>query len=247
MVSFDLRAPLRHAQALAVDQHISLGPEHVKALRLREIHPKEAFTLCDRGGHFFRASLTTLESDGGQALVYESMPSSPESPVHISLLCAVLSRQRMLGVIQKATELGVMSVLPVITERSVNEGGLTHEKAHAWPAQAVRAARQCRRGSLPEVRSAMPLRAALDDALFRTAERRLVLDDRAPLPTGKSEAPPPRRIAFIVGPEGGLTDAERDLVAERGATSLRLGGRVLRAETAVLVGLTILQHQFGDL
>lgn len=247
MVSFDLRAPLRHPEVLAVDQRISLGPQHVAALRLREIHPKEAFTLCDQKGHFFRASLTTLDADRGQALVYESMASSPESPVHLTLLCAVLARQRMLSVIQKATELGVACVLPVITERSVDEAGLAHEKAHAWPAQAVRAARQCRRGSLPEVRAAVPLTVALDDVLFRSAERRLVLDDRAPLRAEAAEPQRPSRIAFVVGPEGGFTDAERALVEGYGATSLRLGGRVLRAETAVLVGLTILQHRFGDL
>jgi len=247
MVSFDLRAPLRHPEALAVDQRISLGPRHVEALRLREIHPKEAFTLSDQNGHFFRASLTTLEADRGQALVYEAMQTSPESPAHLTLLCAVLARQRMLTVIQKATELGVMCVLPVITERSVDEAGLAHEKAHAWPAQAVRAARQCRRGSLPEVRAAVPLAVALDDALFRSAERRLVLDDRAPPSIAAAEPQRPSRIAFVVGPEGGFTDAERALIERYGATSLRLGGRVLRAETAVLVGLTILQHQYGDL
>jgi len=248
MVSSALHAPLSHPDALVIDQRIVLGAWQARALRLREIHPKEAFTVVDRTGRFFRAALTTLDGDRGEALVYELMATSPESPVHLTLLCAVLARQRMLAVIQKATELGVMCVIPVLTERSVAEGGLAHEKAHAWPAQAVRAARQCRRASLPDVRPALPLLAALDDTSFRDADRRFMLDDRSPgQATVADGGSPPSRIAFAVGPEGGFTDAERNLLEARGAISLRLGGRVLRAETAVLVGLTILQHRFGDL
>ncbi|MDB4973286.1 MAG: Ribosomal small subunit methyltransferase [Myxococcaceae bacterium] len=243
-----LLGPIRHASALSLGQQIELDAGQVRALRLRQINAKEAFTLLDASGAFFRASLSELGAARGKALVYERMPGSPESPAHITLLCAVLARQRMLAVIQKATELGVMCVLPVLSERSVQATGLEHEKAHAWPAQALRAARQCRRSSLPDVRSASPLAEALDDALFRTAERRFYLDDRtaSDAPLG-SEPRKPRRIAFVVGPEGGFTDAERALLRERQAAALQLGGRVLRAETAVFVGLTLLQHAYGDL
>ncbi|HEX4339153.1 MAG TPA: RsmE family RNA methyltransferase [Polyangiaceae bacterium] len=238
-----------HAGTLVPGQRITLTPEHARGLRFREVNPKEAFTLVDDAGRFFRASLTSLAEGGGEALVYEAMTQSPESPAHITLLCAVLARQRMLVVIQKATELGAVRVVPIISERSVQRAGLAHEKAHAWPGQALRAVRQCRRASVPEVRPAVTLGAALDDASFAGATRRFYLDDQGD--DSKRAAgggtPTPTEIAFAVGPEGGWTDAERALLRARGATGLRFGGRVLRAETAVLVGVAWLQAAFGDM
>jgi 16S rRNA (uracil1498-N3)-methyltransferase len=242
-----VNAPLVHAGELVDGQRIALTAAHARGLRFREVNPKEAFTLVDDTGRFFRASLTSLAEGGGEALVYETMTRSPESPAHITLLCAVLARQRMLGVIQKATELGAMRIVPVISERSVQRPGLAHEKAHAWPGQALRAVRQCRRASVPEVRATVTLAAALDDASFTGAKRRFYLDDQGDSPKRDTAAAGETEIAFAVGPEGGWTDAERALLRERGATGLRFGGRVLRAETAVLVGVAWLQAAFGDL
>jgi 16S rRNA (uracil1498-N3)-methyltransferase len=157
MASPSLNAPLRHTAKLTEGERVTLDAFQVRALRHREIKEKEAFTIVDREGHFFRAALKVMKKSGGEALVYERMASSTESPADITLLCAVLARQRMLVVIQKATELGVTRVVPVLSERSVARDGLDHQKAHAWPKQALRAARQCRRASLPEVREAIEL------------------------------------------------------------------------------------------
>jgi len=243
-----VNAPLVHSHALAPGQRVTLDRAHVRGLRFRQINPKEAFTLVDSEGRFFRASLTALTEDGGDALVYEALVASTESPANITLFCAVLARQRMLVVVQKATELGVVRVIPFISERSVQRSGLAHEKAHAWPGQALRAARQCRRASIPEIRSTVTLVEALDDPAFANADRRFYLDDVVGGRTEwKRDGAPPVDIALAVGPEGGFTDEERKLLDDRNATSLRFGGRVLRAETAVLVGIARLQETYGDL
>lgn len=243
-----LRAPLRHSHALAVGQVITLNAGQLRALEFRKVNPKEAFTIMDIEGRYFRASLISVETDTGRATIYEAMAASPESPAHITLFCAVLARQRMLGVIQKATELGAMAVVPFLSERSVTQAGLAHEKAHAWPAQALRAARQCRRASIPRVSEAVPFEIALNDALFRDADQRFYLDDRAPtgscLPASRATD---RSIVFVVGPEGGFTDTERASLGANHAIPLRLGERVLRAETSALVGLALLQHHYGDM
>lgn len=236
---------LRVSESLAVGQSFALDRAHARGLAVREIRPKEAFTVVDGSGRFFRATLKAIEKHGGEALVYESMPASTESPVEVTVLCAVLARQRMLGVVQKATELGAMRIVPVLSARSVPREGLEHEKAHAWPGQAVRAARQCRRASLPVVTSAMAFEDALDAPFFAQADLRIHLDD---VTGGETFATTkPRTIAFVVGPEGGFTDEERARLVARGSVAQRLGPRVLRAETAVLVGLTIVQHRFGDI
>ena len=252
MATRSLNEPLRHTTVLQVDDKIPLDRRHVSALNARGIKVKEAFTIVDKAGNFFRASLKGMDKHGGKALVYEQMAGSTESLADITLLCAVLNRQRMLFVVQKATELGVSRIVPVISERSVQPDGLDHQKAHAWPNQALRAARQCRRASLPEMHMALPLGKALDQPYFKDASLQVYLDDRASEHNALAETVAAadraaRSIAFAVGPEGGWSDAERLLLQGRGSRPLRLGGRVLRAETAVLVGLTLLQHAYGDM
>lgn len=252
MASPSLNAPIRHAAKLAEGERIALDAFQVRALRHREINEKEAFTIVDRDGDFFRVSLKAIKKSGGEALVYERMAGSTESPADITLLCAVLARQRMLVVIQKATELGAARIVPVISERSVPREGLDHQKAHAWPKQALRAARQCRRASLPEVRESIELASILEDDCFSEADLRVYLDDRTSSPAVLDEPALGAghagcRIAFAVGPEGGWSDEERTMLETHGALPLRLGGRVLRAETAVFAGLTLLQHAYGDM
>jgi len=177
--------------------------------------------------------------------VYERMPLPPESPLELALVCAVLARQRMMLVAQKATELGVTRILPVFTERSVGPEGLEHEKAHAWPNQVARAVKQCRRATVPELCPASPLAEALASDAWGAAEARFLLDDRAP--AGVALERGPLGVCLAVGPEGGWTDTERAALADAGARPLVFGGRILRAETAVLAGLVLLQHRLGDL
>ena len=214
-----------------------------RRLLRREVNPKEAFTARDAAGVFFRVSVKELDASGGSAAPYERMPVSPEPVAEITLACAVLARQRMIFVAQKATELGVARIVPLLTERSVPASGLEHEKAHAWPGQIIRAAKQCRRSSLPELLPPMTLDAFLASPFSAEAELRLCLDNVcAPAPIPSST---PRRILLIVGPEGGFSDAERKKLEGR-ALAWSLGGRVLRAETAVLAGLTAVQLYWGD-
>lgn len=238
-------APIRHPHRVAVDRKIQLNAGQVEALRFRQIRPSEAFTVQSPEGKFFRASLLTMGDRGGEALVYEEMAASPESPLVLTLICAVLARQRMLLVIPKATELGVMRIQPVITAHSVQAEGLEHEKAHAWQNAAIRATRQCRRGSVPEVRPTIPLAEALEAEPWLTAGARFYLDDRA-----DGVTPPTRRLkaaCLAVGPEGGWSDEERELLQQSGAAPLTLGGRVLRAETAAITGTFLIQYLYGDL
>lgn len=244
-------APIRHVSALAEGEEIALDAEAMRGLAFREINVKEAFTIVDAAGQFFRASLKEAHKDGGRALVYERMRASTESPARITLLCAVLGRQRMILVTQKATELGCVRLAPVLSERSVQRRDLDHEKPWAWPGQALKGARQCRRASVPQVLETQPLAKALDAPFWKEAAARYVLDDRAegiaaafPAPDAPVEA---RDYVLAVGPEGGWTDTERAELERRGALPLALGTRVLRAETAVFAGLSVLQHRLGDL
>lgn len=234
-----IATPLR----LTLQEPFRIEPELVHRLARRDVKVKEAFTLRDASGLYFRASLRDLSPDGGMALPYERMGRSPEPTIDITLACSVLARQRMIFVMQKATELGVTRVAPLLTDHSVPPEGLEHERANSWPAQVVRAAKQCRRGSLPAVLPPVTLDAFLVSATFMDADESVLLDDRSEPAATLSE--PPRRVVLFVGPEGGFSDAERAQLTGK-ARPWMLGGRILRAETAVLVGLTAVQMTWGD-
>lgn len=238
--------PIRAPGVLTVGQEIALGAEAMKGLAFREINVKEAFTLVDAENRFFRASLKAADAHAGRALVYEAMPGSPESPLRITLLCAVLGRQRMIQVVQKATELGVVRIAPVISEKSVQPKDLDHEKPWAWPGQAKKGARQCRRASVPEVLPVTGLDVALRASWWTDARARFVMDDRSEGADPFTAHDDAADAVLAVGPEGGWSDAERTKLLGS-ARALVLGTRVLRAETAVFAGLAVLQHRLGDL
>ena len=240
--------PLSIAAPLTLDQPFRFDRGLAKRLRMREVNAKEAFTLRDASGAYFRAGLKEYDARGGLAVAYERMSRSPEPTVDLTLACAVLARQRMHGVVQKATELGVRRIVPLLTDHSVPADGLPHEQAHAWPGHVARAAKQCRRSSLPHLLAATALDSFLASPLFAAADLRLFLDDRtdpAPAPAEPPAPAIPRRIILLVGPEGGFSDAERQRLAAA-ARPWVLGGRVLRAETAVLAGLTAVHMTWGD-
>ncbi len=215
-----------------------------KRLRMREVNASEAFTLRDSAGIYFRASLKEYDGKGGVALPYERMPRSPESSIDLTLACAVLARHRMHLVVQKATELGVRRILPLLTECSVPPEKLEQEQAHAWPSHILRATRQCRRSSVPHLLSPTSLDAFLASPLYAASDLRLFLDDR--VDPAATPIDPPRKIILLVGPEGGFSDREVEKL-HKSARPWVLGGRVLRAETAVLVGLTAAQMFWGDI
>jgi 16S rRNA (uracil1498-N3)-methyltransferase len=236
-------SPLQIASHLTLQEPFVLDRRLIEQLAFREINVKEAFTIRDASGDYFRASLKESSGEQGVAIPYERMKRSPEPTIDVTLACAVLARQRMIFVMQKATELGVTQIVPLITEHSVPPEGLEHEKAASWPAQLLRAARQCRRGSIPQLHPPNSLDTFLTSSTFTSADLSILLDDRsdqAPVPKG-----PTQRIVLFVGPEGGFSDAER-LKLEGKAEPWLLGGRILRAETAVLVGLTAVQMTWGD-
>lgn len=245
--------PLRHESVLATGETFTLHARLLRSLEFREINVREAFTIVDASGTFFRASFQATDGKTGTALAYEQMSRSTESPARITLVCAVLARQKMLVVVQKATELGAVRVVPVFSDHSVPAAALQKEKPWAWHGQALRASRQCRRASVPEVRETVALEQALTASFWKDAAGRFFLDDElrggedGKLCSIETSASTPSDYVLAVGPEGGWSAGERDLLRARGAAPLWLGSRVLRAETAVFAGLSVLQHRLGDL
>lgn len=172
-------------------------------------------------------------------------PPQPE----IVLLPAVLREGPMDMLLQKAVELGVTRIQPVLAERGVVrlEAGQAESRRARWETIVLNAARQCRTAWFPRVEPPRPLAEILAEKpgfdLFLAC---LLADNAIPLSTALRAAAAPGVIGVAVGPEGDFSPAEEAELRRAGATAVRLGPRVLRAETASLHVLSVLQFVFGD-
>ena len=186
-----------------------------------------------------------LESVGKKqvTLRLEAQTRAQDTPPDIWLLVAPVKKDRLDYLAQKATEMGVGRLVPVITART--QGG-KHIAVEKLVANVIEAAEQCNIMTLPEVAAPQKLSEAL--AAFPT-ERQIIFCDEEAAPDTRldSVALKGQKLALLIGPEGGFDDAERaDLQARKNVHSLSLGRRILRTDTAVVAALARLQAQLGD-
>ena len=214
-----------------------------RVLRLRSGAPLVAF---DGSGHDYRCEIVAIEGDTVRVAVGERTPGLRDSPLGITLVQAVSRGERMDFTLQKATELGVRAIVPVISARSVVrlDERQAERKLRHWKAIVAGACEQCGRSTVPEVRSPIDFSRFLASA---TREgQRLVLSPAGPASLA-GLASTAARVELLIGPEGGLDDAELEAAARAGFSPVRLGPRVLRTETAGIVALAVLQALWGDL
>jgi 16S rRNA (uracil1498-N3)-methyltransferase len=218
------------------------GEHLVRVLRL---DAGEALTLFDgRGGEY--AATLARAGKAVTARVQAHDPVERESPLDVTLLQGVARGERMDFIVQKATELGVTRIVPVLAERSVVKVDAQQRvrKLDHWRAVAIAACEQCGRNRVPEVFAPVGIGDALA-ALPAGGARCLLAADGgeslAAMARGAS-----RQFALLIGPEGGLTDTERQHARTQGFASYRLGPRILRTETAGLAAIATLQVAAGD-
>jgi 16S rRNA (uracil1498-N3)-methyltransferase len=231
--------PLRSQTELVLPAEAA---NHLRVLRLQVGNP---LTIFNGEGGEFSAEVVALERREARVRLLEHRAHEVESPLELTLIQGISKGERMDFTIQKAVELGVSRIAPVFTARSVVQldgDRLGKREAH-WRGIIQSACEQCGRNRLPEL---MPI-IGLDQAWQRfNGGIRLVLNPEGgvhlqELPLGE------QRMALLVGPEGGLTEAEVASAEGCGFSGLRLGPRVLRTETAGLAALAALQTLAGDL
>ncbi len=167
-----------------------------------------------------------------------------ESPLAVELGIAVSRGERMDWVVQKSTELGVTAITPLLTERvevKLNAERSAKRQRH-WQQVAISACEQCGRNRVPQVAAITSLTRWLPEV---QSQRRFVLHHRARAADASDTAP--TSVALLIGPEGGLSEAEIAAAENAGFEALKLGPRVLRTETAPLAALSVLQSRWGDL
>jgi 16S rRNA (uracil1498-N3)-methyltransferase len=213
-----------------------------RVLRLR---PGDPLILFDDAGGEYAATVEALTRDAVRVTVGEYLDVNRESPLQVTLAQGISRGERMDVVVQKATELGVKRIVPVLAERTVvrlNAAQAANRLRH-WRAIAIAACEQCGRNRLPEITPPM----SLQDFLVSDypAGLRLVLSPEGGLTARELPASP--AATLLIGPEGGLSDAERSAALAAQFTGMVLGPRILRTETAALAALAVLQQRLGDL
>lgn len=213
------------------------GPEARYVLTVLRMRTGDELTLLDGSGTAYLAVIKSARQVSVSLDVRERLGAVPEPPGGIVLLQGVLKGRKMDLVVQKATELGVKEIVPLITERSQLR---ETRKLERWRKIALEAARQSGRTAIPPVRAPVNIRE-----FFRTGPgnlRGFIFWEEGGAPLGTGGMPATGEEVFsAVGPEGGFSREEVRLAGENGLKAATLGPLVLRAETAAIAAVTLLQ------
>ncbi|MET0090729.1 MAG: 16S rRNA (uracil(1498)-N(3))-methyltransferase [Candidatus Thiodiazotropha sp.] len=241
-----MRVPRIHTlQALSPGLSLTLdelSSHHVRqVLRLRAGDPVLLFTPQ---GEEYAAQLTLVSKQAVQADIGEPLRCEPTPALKIHLMIGISRGERMDFALQKATELGVTRITPLLTQRCVVK---LDEKKRAsrmdhWDKVVINACEQSGRCLVPQLDDLRELSAALGEAPSGHA---LLLDHRS-AKTLADLSPPDGSVSLLIGPEGGLAPEEREQALGQGFQGVRLGPRVLRTETAPLAAIAAIQALWGD-
>ena len=220
---------------------ITLTADEARHLReVLRLKPGDEVSVFDGEGKEFRGRVAQARREFAELDLDEEIePTRPESPLQITLAVALLKGEKFDLVVQKATELGVYKIVPLMTrfaDIKLRDESDASKRVARWQRIALEAAKQCGRAVVPEVERPVLFEFALKNPSLLFSEK-----------AGQGLTQIANPITAIVGSEGGWSDEELDLARAAGAQIITLGGRILRAETAAITAAALLQHRFGDL
>lgn len=217
------------------------GHHIATVLRLKANHP---IVLFNGDGNEYSAQIISIQRKKVVVEADACLSISKESPLALHLGQGVSKGDRMDTVLQKSVELGVTEITPVITERCAVklDAARWEKKQLQWQKIIIGACEQTGRSILPTLNMPVSLNQWLSES---TNSSRLVLAPGAEQPLVKQPYNS-QGFRLLIGPEGGLSDTEIHQANESGYTSVSLGPRILRTETAAIASITILQAQHGD-
>jgi len=233
---------------------VSLSADEARHARgVLRLQPGDEVYVFDGAGREFRCAVREFIRDGAVVDVLEEVePARPESSLNLTLGIALLKGEKFDLVLQKATELGASRIVPVATSRAdvrIREGDEAKRKVTRWQRIVLEAAKQCGRAQLMEIEEPVVFRALIDSPA-EAGDLRLIFAERNGTSLAEVARNPPSgfaKVFALIGPEGGWADEEIELARKAGWQIVTLGGRTLRAETAAIAIIALLQHRFGDL
>jgi 16S rRNA (uracil1498-N3)-methyltransferase len=239
---------------------VKLSPDETHHLtRVLRLGLGEEVFVFDGSGREYRCSYSALEHGRARLEISEELLDEVEPVVHIMLAQALAKGEKFDFIVQKATELGVSAIVPLATAHA--DVKLSDERSEKrldrWRRISLEAMKQCGRRRLVRIAPPVALKDFLGTLQTRDAgasdsrflRSLLVFSERggASITEALACVADSSAVVALVGPEGGWSDEELMLLSERGARAVTLGPRVLRAETAAVVAVTLIQHILGDL
>ncbi len=232
-------------QPLATHTRVALGRDAARHLvTVLRLGPGDPVILFNGEGGDYPAEILEATSKEVSVHTGERAEGAPESPLITRLGIGLSRGDRFDWVLQKTTELGVTEITPLYTERTEVKlkGDREAKKMRHWQQVIISACEQCGRTRLPELHRPQ----SLTDWLTTDTDLKLLLHHRSDTHTARLQQATPGSVAFLVGPEGGLSDEEIELAADRDFQALALGPRVFRTETAPVAALSVFQAWWGD-
>ena len=234
-------------QAIAIGNQINLSAvtSHHVVHVLRMTTGRPIILFNGQGGEYIGV-ITAITKKIASIEITDFQDIDRESPLSVELAVCLIKNDRMDWLLQKSTELGVTTISLLVSERTdyaVKADRIVKKLQH-WRQVVIHACEQSGRTAVPAIQAPK----ALDDWLTTVvADERYILHPGSHQKSQKSYYGPPSSLALLIGPEGGFTDIEFNLAMDKQFSLLTLGPRILRAETAPLAALAIIQRQFGDL
>jgi 16S rRNA (uracil1498-N3)-methyltransferase len=241
--------------ALTSGRLVELPPDTASHLaKVLRARTGDELILFNGDGREFDGAVESVRGSRVSASVGDSRQVDRESPLAITLVQCVPRGDRMDFIVQKATELGVARIVPVLSQRSVVRlnAGQAESKAVHWRAVAVSACEQCGRNRLPVIEAAQPLLNYLGESAPNTGPRLVFEPESASQVHTGLQDPSVAPIAIVdaeiaIGPEGGFASEELEAFRVAGFSQVGLGPRILRTETAAIAAVVWLQARCGDM
>lgn len=224
------------------------GPELAHLRKVLRLKPGDRVRVFDDAGWEHEAVIRQLSAEKGEIEIIESYEARRESPLQLTLALGLTKGEKIDWVVEKATELGVHRIVPFTSSFAVprlDEKKIVARTAR-WNKIALSAVKQCGRTRRPEI---LPL-CAFDALLDRPAMLKLIFwekEQHQSLYDARDKHTDTDSVLLAVGPEGGFTAQEAAAAVARGFATIGLGRRTLRAETAAIVALGLVQFLWGDL
>jgi 16S rRNA (uracil1498-N3)-methyltransferase len=243
--------PSSASQALVGNRIVITGADARHIQKVLRLKTGDRIGLFDGKGYEFLAEITSLSPAQVEVLVVDYYPATTESPARIVVAQGFLKEAKMDDIVRQLTELGISGWIPFMAERSVPrpDQKQLEKRIERWNAISQQSIKQCRRGRTLEISAPMAFEEAVQAA--GDYDVKIVFWENEPHPLGAvlHDIDPEKvqKVFVMLGPEGGLTEAEVVLARNAGFVTAGLGPRILRAETATLTAGALVQFVFGDM
>lgn len=218
-----------------------VGNAHTHAAYALRVRVGDRITVFDGIGHDYSCKVKEIKKDKTLLEIIETAENVGESAISVSLYLSVIKQDKFELAVQKATELGVKKIVPVYSAFTQRNFSLNYDRLNKI---AVSACEQCGRSIVPIIEQALDF----DELLNRTKTTYMIFpwerESNGTLQAvlGKDKTD----ISVFIGPEGGITEDEKNKLVSVGAKSVTLGKRILRAETAAIAALSVIYYEMGE-